>query len=72
MTFIKFDQGNINKLNLTEINNLNKKATDINHTLILSGYIKCNECGGTTPLDMFVDENWTACSCIFKDSMEEL
>lgn len=60
---IKFDQGDIKQLNLKEISEWNRKIRDMNHTLVLRGFIQCNECGGTTPLDMFIDEGWKVCKC---------
>lgn len=60
---IKFDQGNIKRLSLKQISEWARKVKEIDHTLVLRGFIQCNKCGNTTPLDMFIDEGWKACKC---------
>ena len=61
MTYIKFDQGDIKRFTLTEINTLNSKIKNNGYTLILRGYIQCEKCLSTYPLDMYIEDNGFKC-----------
>ena len=63
MVYIKFDQGNIERLNLKQIREYNDKARKIGLKLILRGYMKCMDCLATIPLDMFIDDGFLPCKC---------
>ena len=71
MTNIKFDQGDINKLSLKEISSLHKDIKEIGCRLILRGYIRCDNCLSTTPLDMYVYDGYLCCNCRYGESEYE-
>ena len=59
---LKFSQKNIGYLNLKQIGDLNRKIKSENKELFLAGAVRCNICGNSAPLDMYL-EGFKICDC---------